>query len=667
MKRNLLTIILYFSLTHFYSQNSKDSLWNIWNTKTIADTTRLEALHRYSWDSYLYSQPDSAFYFAQLEYDFAKKKGLKKQMAAARNTQGVSFRIRGDYANAINFFLQNLKLFEELGDKEGIGKSLNNIGNIYREQRDNDKAIEYYFKSLDIQNQIGRKIGIAATMGNIANIFADKGDYTRAISYFNQSLIIYNELKHKQGIATSLSSIGNINKTNKDYKKALTFYNQSLNIQEEIGDEIGMTLSLINIGKVYYEQGNPLESIEYFQKALNIAQKIGNLLNIKESSLLLFKSYKSINKYSKALEMHELFVSSSDSLLNKKTQRETIQQELNYQYEKQAAIDSIRSIEAKKVYDAKIMAQQSEIKAKRNQQYGLYGGLLLVLMFTGFVYNRLKITQKQKIIIEQKEEETQQQKKLIEEKHKEITDSIDYAKRIQHSFLATTEMLDKNLKDYFVFFRPKDVVSGDFYWAGELNNGNFALTCADSTGHGVPGAIMSILNISSLEKSIEQETEPDKILNNTRKIIIERLKKDGSAEGGKDGMDCCLLVINKEKTQLSFAAANNPVYIVRDNQLIEFKPDKMPVGKHDKDFVSFSSQTIQLQKNDIIYTLTDGFPDQFGGDKGKKYMIKNLKEYILQIAQLPMQTQEQKLNDEFVFWKGENEQVDDVCILGVKI
>lgn len=269
--------------------------------------------------------------------------------------------------------------------------------------------------------------------------------------------------------------------------------------------------------------------------------------------------------------------------------------------------------------------------------------------------------------IDERTAEVVKEKQLVEEKHKEITDSINYAERIQRSFLATTEMLDEHLKDYFVFFQPKDVVSGDFYWASQLRNGNFAFTCADSTGHGVPGAIMSILNISSLEKSIEKQTEPDAILNETRRIIIERLKNDGSKEGGKDGMDCGLLVLNQDKSQLTFAAANNPIFIVRNNELLEFKPDKMPVGKHDKDHEKFTLQTVQLQKGDIIYTLTDGFTDQFGGSKGKKYMIKNLKDLLLQISTLTLQEQEQKLADEFDKWKGSNEQVDDVCIIGVKI
>jgi serine phosphatase RsbU (regulator of sigma subunit) len=288
--------------------------------------------------------------------------------------------------------------------------------------------------------------------------------------------------------------------------------------------------------------------------------------------------------------------------------------------------------------------------------------------------------------VKDRTQELVEQKQIIEAKHKEITDSLNYAERIQRSFLASKEQLDENLVstnggsgDYFVFFKPKDVVSGDFYWAAPIkSNGNqlnnFALVCADSTGHGVPGAIMSILNISSLEKAIETASEPHHILDTTRKIIINRLKKDGSNEGGKDGMDCALLIFNADKTKLSFAAANNPVFIVRPSKtedgtasFMEFKPDKIPVGKHDRDHESFTLQTNHLQKGDCIYTLTDGFPDQFGGDKGKKYMIKNLKQFIQKIAHLDMKEQHNQLEQEFNRWIGSLEQIDDVCIIGVRV
>jgi serine phosphatase RsbU (regulator of sigma subunit) len=233
--------------------------------------------------------------------------------------------------------------------------------------------------------------------------------------------------------------------------------------------------------------------------------------------------------------------------------------------------------------------------------------------------------------------------------------------------LATEDILDKNLHDYFVFFQPKNVVSGDFYWASNLNNGNFLLACVDSTGHGVPGAIMSVLNISSLEKVIEKETEPASILNETRKLIIERLKKDGSAQGGKDGMDCTLVMLDKNKKQLQYAASNNPLWIVRGNQLMELPFDKMPVGRHDNDTISFTLHTVNLQPNDVMYTFTDGFADQFGGPNGKKFKYTRFKEVLLQISALPMQQQKNELNRQLNEWMGALEQVDDICIVAVRI
>lgn len=297
-------------------------------------------------------------------------------------------------------------------------------------------------------------------------------------------------------------------------------------------------------------------------------------------------------------------------------------------------------------------------------------GLLLVLY--GLYRWRTSALRKRQVelekTVEERTAEVVHQKEIIEEKHKEITDSINYAERIQRSFLATKELLDENLQDYFVFFQPKEVVSGDFYFAAKLNNGNFAYVTADSTGHGVPGAIMSILNISSLELAIKEKlTEPSSIFNYTRNEIITRLKKDGSAEGGKDGMDASLIVLNKEKTKLTYTAANNPVWILRKNEIIELEPDKMPIGKHDKDQIPFTQNEFDLQKGDIIYTLTDGMPDQFGGLKGKKYKYTRLKEFMIEIASLPMDQQKEKLAHELTQWKGDLEQIDDVCIMGVRV
>ena len=298
-------------------------------------------------------------------------------------------------------------------------------------------------------------------------------------------------------------------------------------------------------------------------------------------------------------------------------------------------------------------------------------GLLFISSIVFYIKWRERSLKAEKVILEQivaeRTAEVIDQKKRIEEKHKEISDSINYAERIQRSFLATKELLDENLQSYFVLFEPKDVVSGDFYWATKLSNGNFVLVTADSTGHGVPGAIMSILNISCLEKAIETLIQPAAIFNSTRKTIIDRLKKDGSAEGGKDGMDASLICFDFLNLKLVYAAANNPIWVVRQNMLIELKPDKMPVGKHDKDQISFTQYEFNLEKEDVIYALTDGFPDQFGGPNGKKFMTKQLKELLISIAPLQMAEQNEILKSSLNNWKGNLEQVDDVCLIGVRV
>ncbi|MBL7896340.1 MAG: SpoIIE family protein phosphatase [Bacteroidia bacterium] len=300
---------------------------------------------------------------------------------------------------------------------------------------------------------------------------------------------------------------------------------------------------------------------------------------------------------------------------------------------------------------------------------------LYAIVFVGSIYGfstyrnrQLKYRQKQlEMKIDEATLEIKQQKSLIEEKHKEITDSINYASRIQKSFLATEEHLKTYLKEYFIFFKPKDIVSGDFYWSATLPNGNFVFVTADSTGHGVPGAIMSLLNITSLEKAIETETSAHKILNLARSIIIDRLKKDGSSEGGKDGMDCSLCVFDFKQMKLSVAAAHNPVWVVRNKQLIEIKPDKMPVGKHEFQDREFTLHEMEIQKGDLIYTLSDGFPDQFGGAKGKKFMTKNLRQLIVNNSSLSLAEQKTVLEKSLSEWAGQMEQVDDITIVGIKI
>jgi len=262
-----------------------------------------------------------------------------------------------------------------------------------------------------------------------------------------------------------------------------------------------------------------------------------------------------------------------------------------------------------------------------------------------------------------------QASQVIADKNRDITDGINYARRIQTSQLPGEDYLSAHLNAYFMFFQPRDIVSGDFYWASQLADGRMAVVVADSTGHGVPGAIMSMLNISCLNEAINEQklTSPEMILHHTRSSIMHHMANDGSAEGGKDGMDAAIVCIDFELMSMSVAMANNPVWIVRQQQLIELQPDKIPVGKPMGSIRPFTRHDVALCKGDIIVMTTDGYADQFGGPHGKKYMYKPMKELILKIGTLPMHEASSLLRDTFETWRGEHEQVDDVLVFGIKV
>lgn len=312
---------------------------------------------------------------------------------------------------------------------------------------------------------------------------------------------------------------------------------------------------------------------------------------------------------------------------------------------------------------AKIEKQKQDLAQEAQRRYFLYGGVLLLLIFGVFMYNRFRITRKQKHIIEEQKLEVDRQKETIEESHKEITDSIAYAKRIQSAILPPNSLIEKHLENAFVLYKPKDVVAGDFYWL-EVKDGKTIFAAADCTGHGVPGAMVSVICNNALNRSVREFniTSPGKILDKARELVIQEFEK--SEEEVKDGMDIALCSIDGQK--LSYAGANNPLWLIRNGEIIETKADKQPIGKFEG-FKNFTTHQIDLQKGDTIYIFSDGYVDQFGGEKGKKFKTKALRELLLSIQNESMAAQKEIINKRFEAWRGQIEQIDDVCFIGVRI
>ncbi len=681
MKKLVLFITLLISGSGLNAQmRMLDSLIMDFNSAKH-DTTRANVYVQFSEILYL-SKPDTVIplcekAMALCDKNIPKANGIEKRTfllikSSALNNIGYIFQNHGEIKQALDYYHRGLKIQEEIGDKKGLAQSLNNIGFIYQGEKDAAQALDYYKKSLKIREEIKDKRGIGECLNNIGFLYRILGDpncksqieeackkegLNKGIIFYQKSLKIKEEIKDSLGIAVSLNNIGGIYLRLDELDTAMSYYQRSLKIRERLNDKQGLTNAMSNISLIYFKKKNYKEAEKLAEQSLKISQELGFPLMIQTAADMLKRIYEATGNYKKAMEMYSLFIVMKDSLNSQIAQKAAVKKQLQYEYEIKVAADSLRASDEKKIMNV-------QLDHVRTQRYALIGGILLVLIFATFMYNRFKITQKQKKLIEIKERETQQQKILIEDKQKEIVDSINYAQRIQRALLASDTLLETNLPEHFVLYKPKAIVSGDFYWATAVNN-KFYLAVCDSTGHGVPGAFMSLLNISFLNEAVNERkiNDPAEILNHARQRIIQNL----SSDGGKDGMDCSFAAFDFKNKKMTYAAANNEIWVVRNGKLIELEIDKMPVGKHDKDNQSFVQHDIDLKSGDMIYLFTDGYADQFGGPKGKKFMNKQLQELFLTVSSSTAIEQKNKLTSVFEDWKGNLEQVDDVCIIGVRI
>ncbi len=326
-------------------------------------------------------------------------------------------------------------------------------------------------------------------------------------------------------------------------------------------------------------------------------------------------------------------------------------------------------LNTREMVEAIIEATPEQLAFFRN----IYLAVAFILTFTIAFYFRTIVNDFEKII-KKKNVLLKETKSEIEQQHTEIKASISYAKRIQEAILPSNNLVEKYLKDSFIYYQPKDIIAGDFYWmhvlpepnGWEINGDTILFSAADCTGHGVPGAMVSVVCNNALNQSVKEFgiTQPSLILEKTRELVIETFSE--SVENVQDGMDLALCSLNLKTHELQFSGANNPLWIIRDGKILETKGDKHHVGKNDL-MPDFNNHKIQLQKNDIIYIFSDGYVDQFGGPKGKKFMSAKFKQLLLSINSQPMNEQLNSLKNTFNQWKGKLEQVDDVCVIGVKI
>lgn len=667
-----------FSLEFSFAQTNTDSIYKVFNNKTLSDTIRLKAIHQLAW-SILNSNPNTSLFLAGQELKFAKEKKLKKWQARAFNTIAAAYEDKSNYPEALDNNLKSLKIREEIADKQGIANSLNNIGNVYKALENNEKALDYLVRSLKLQEALGNKRGIAALLNNVGNLYNQMFEFEKSLDYQFRSLKMEEEEGDKQKMSLSLNNIGNNYLALHQYEKALEYFNHSLSMKKELGDKQGIARTLGNLGQVYFKLKQYNKALQYSTNSIELSKEIGDLNLEREFQILLYHIQKSIGNSEKALEHYERFVLLKDSIFKEENQKLIIRKEMNYEFEKKEAINKLEQ-------DKKEAIAKEEKKNQRVILFSVIGGLLVVIVFSFFLYNRFRITAKQKSIIEKQKnlvdekneelnqqneeistqrDEIEHQKHLIEEHQKEMVDSITYAKRIQDAILPPTDLIKSKLPDTFVLYKPKDIIAGDFYWMEEIN-GCILIAAADCTGHGVPGAMVSVVCSNALNRAVKEFhlSDTGAILDKVTDLVLETFEK--SVAEVKDGMDISLLSINKVTRQIQWSGANNPLWYFENEELKEIKADKQPIGKSDHR-KPFTTHTISYTPDTTFYLFTDGYADQFGGPKGKKFKYKQFQQTLSAMLNQKPLSQQATLNSAFENWKGDLEQVDDVCIIGITL
>lgn len=706
MKKNVISVILIsffiISKSICFSQNKDplvDSLEKIVNTSkdTNAIITAKAELIRSYYNAGNKERSLKLYYKTLAE---ARQSNYQAGIGALYNTYGCIFYNNSEYDSALYYFEKSLVIRENVKDGIGVVKALNNIGSIDYALGDYKKGLEYLEKGLKKESELGIKEGTYISINNIGFIYTGLKLYRKSFYYFKKAEKVNKESNDVQSLVYTYDGMATAYQYLKIPDSALIFATKSLQLAESVNDIYSMAYSFNSIGILYNEKKQYTKAKEYFDKALSVNKKIhderlelsvyGNLatammgsnqpdeaykyaekvidlekkFNIKtdrmEISELLSSFFYKKKDYENAYLYLKDFNQYKDSLYNTDITNQISELQTKYDTEK-------------KEKENELLQKENELKNKeidkhkttRNYLVGIIALFVVIIIGAFFAYRKIKAYS---MLLGLQKNSIEFKNHMLEEQKKEITDSINYAKRIQYALLAHDNLLKNNIPGYFVLFKPKDIVSGDFYWATEHNNKFFLAVC-DSTGHGVPGAFMSLLNIGFLSEAIKENniTEPHKILNYVRKRLIDSIGN----EGQKDGMDAILLcfdkkIVDDKQGSITYAAANNEPILIRGNKIIELPKDKMPVGKGEKT-ESFTLQSIDVQKNDVLYLYTDGYADQFGGPKGKKFKYKALNELLLSISKDEMNQQQKNLENNFSEWKGNLEQVDDMLIIGIKI
>jgi serine phosphatase RsbU (regulator of sigma subunit)/Tfp pilus assembly protein PilF len=641
-------IIVFIALLYsseLYSQSLEELKASL--SKSKKDTNRVILLRDIAFELSM-SNPKEASKYAEECLALSNEIGFQKGIALAYNTFGVINFAKGNYGKAIENYYKSLKINEKIGNKQGIASNFGNIGNAYFRESNFKNAKEYLRKAIPINQELNNKIGLSNNYSNLGLVFLAEKNYNLALQSFNESLKINTESNRISGIAGNQNNIGLVNIELKNYKEALKNFNYAMYGYEMLADSNNLSNVLNNIGEALIKFNKKQLAYDYLKRALDISRRIG-AKSLEMNTHKILSQFNEGNDNLKSLYHLKEFYQLRDSIKNFEDQLKLA--ELNFDYK-----------EEKKNQELKL--KDAEISNKNFIIFSSIAGLILLLVLVFIIFNRFQVKKKSALVLEEKNKLIEEKSHELQIKNEEIISSIRYAERIQKAVLPFQSELKENTIDYSLLFRPKDIVSGDYYWFAK-NNEYLYFSVADCTGHGVPGSMLSMIGTMLLNEAIQKGcVYPSEILTyldtNFRKSLIDT----SHDENINDGMDLAIVLFNKSTRELFISTAGRPVLILIENKIEEVKQSSKGIGS--KRAVNFEDFKLKSDAELKVILYSDGLTDQsnaerkkFGSNKLKELVESNSKANIVEICNAI----ENKLDEHQL----QTEQRDDITLLGITL
>lgn len=623
----------------------EDSLLTILH-QAKTDTSRAHAMIELA-ATFQYSSPAQAIVWADSALTLTREKGTDNLHGRAAAILGNINNAKGLYQLALKYFFESLAAFGKAGNLVAQANVQNSIGNTYLGRKEYDRALEAFQESARLAQESGDlHMEAIANAGLSSAISEDRP--AKGIPYITKAQQLFRQLGDKKNVAFTQGALGLIYYKLQQYDKAEEQLDSALAFFEGTGSNYMIFSLRKGLGDVYAKTGREELALQFLLQSETLCRKMDAKDDLAQIYSSISQVYEATGDYQKALDYYRLFKQYNDSVFNTESNRQL--------YEAQEAFGSEKK-------QQEIERQKEQLREQNTQQKFLIAGICLMLIIAFLVFRQYRAKRRSNQQLEEAYKTLELKNEVIALKNKEITDSIHYARRIQQSFLPDENVFRQLAPDSLLMYKPKDIVSGDFYWMNRVGE-YIVYAVADCTGHGVPGAFLSAMCNDLMNHVIRDSgvVQPGEIL----RRLDERLRQQGNNAGSHDGMDVAIAVLHQSTGKLQYAGARRPLIILRGAELTELEASRSSIGEQ-VESKTFKEHSFQTQPGDILYLFTDGYSDQFGGPHVKKFRYGRFLEMLRSFAGKKLDEQAAQLEQTFLDWKGDLEQIDDICILAIRL